>query len=120
MAIGLVLVVVAFLLRSWWLFICGPSRWLIVVLEAEQPGSWASEFRNVGSSPTVMVGVRCDRTRREGTRPGSIPQARLPSGLRGQIKAAATISFGCVRVCLWAQSISNNYLSALYITCIPS
>ena len=66
--------------------VCGPSRWLIVVVEAEQPGSWACGFRNMGSSPTVVVEVRCDRTRWEGTRPGSGPPAELSSSAGGPNK----------------------------------
>ena len=56
-----------------WVVVCGPLWWLLVAVVAEQPGSWTRRFRNVSSSPTVMVGDRCDRTRREGTRPGSVP-----------------------------------------------
>ena len=33
--------------------VCGPFRWLLVVVVAEQPGLWARGFRDVGSSPTV-------------------------------------------------------------------
>jgi len=107
-AIGLVLVVVAFRLRSWWLFVCGPSRWLIVVVEAEQPGSWARGFRNVGSSPTVVVEVRCDRTRRRGTRQGPGPQLAFPSWAEGPNKdPTGSISFGCVCVSV-GPSVSRN------------
>ena len=43
--------------------VCGPLRWLLVVVAAEDVGHG---LRVVGSSPTVVVWGRCDRTRREG------------------------------------------------------
>ena len=55
-AIGLVLVVVAFRLWSF-----------AVVVVTEQPGSWARGLQVVGSRPTVVVGVRCDHSWRRGT-----------------------------------------------------
>jgi len=95
-----------------------PSCWLASVALSLVPGAWCC-VEAVGSSPATGQ-ARPDRTRRTGASADSCPQLAFPPELKGQIKAAATISFGCVRVCLWAQSISNNCLSALYITCIPS
>ena len=93
---------------SWWWWSSSQDRGLVDF------GSWVRV-------PPWWVEIRCDRTRRTGTRPGSVPLAELSSSAGGPNKdPMGSISFGCVRVCLWAQSISNNCLSALYITCIPS
>ena len=74
------------------------AGFLVVV---EQPGSWARGFRVVGSSPTVVGWSRCDCTRRRGTRPGSLPPARLPSRAEGSNKdLTGTIYFGCVCLCV--------------------
>ena len=78
----------------------------MVVVVAEQPGSWAHGFWDVGSSLTVVVGVRCDCTRREGTQPGSGPPAELPSSVGGPNKdPRGPFLFGCVCVCVWRQSV---------------
>ena len=78
---------------------CGPLRWLVVVVVAEHPGSWTVDFGTWVRVPPWWVGVRCDRTGREGTRPGSFPPARLPSGLRGRIKThGVRFVCACVRV----------------------
>ena len=94
-----------------------PLCWLTSVALSLVPGAWCC-VEAVGSSPAEPA--RPDRTRRTGASADSCPQLALPPELKGQIKATATIYFGCVRVCLWAQSISSNCLNALYITCIPS
>ena len=95
-------VVVAFRLRSWWLFVCGPSQWFIVVVEAEQPVSRTRGFRNVCSSPTVVVEIQCDCTRRRGTRQGPGPQLAFPSwaeGLNKDPRGSISCACACVRVC---------------------
>ena len=85
---------------------------LLMVVVVEQPGSWARGFRVVGSSPTVVGWSRCDRTRRKGTQPGSVPPDELSASAGGPNKdPTGSISFGCVCVCVcvseWALSLSR-------------
>ena len=78
---------------------------LLVVVVVEQPGSWARGFWVVGSSPTVVGWSRCDRMRRKGTRPGSVPQMNYPPWLEDRIKTRRGSFILGVCVCVSVGSV---------------
>ena len=99
-----VIVATAERLRSWWLGLGRRLRPFAVDSHGgggRAAGDVGRGLRVMGSSPTMVVRSRCDRTRREGT------PARLYRIKTHGVQFLLGVCV-CVCVCPWAPSVSRN------------